>query len=49
MLPAEEAWRISGEALFTRVRGMGILRSSCNPAFSEVHTLFFLESPLEKR
>jgi hypothetical protein len=21
MLPAEEAWRISGEALFTRVRG----------------------------
>src|SRR5215207_212705 len=27
MLPAQEAWRISGEGLFTRVRGRGILRS----------------------
>src|SRR5829696_10499547 len=28
MLPAKEAWRISGEGLFTGVRGRGILRSS---------------------
>src|SRR5215208_2089820 len=28
MLPAQEAWRISGEALFTRVRGRGIVRTS---------------------
>src|SRR5215218_6269604 len=28
MLPAQEAWRISGEGLFTGVRGRGILRSS---------------------
>jgi nucleotide-binding universal stress UspA family protein len=27
-LPAHEAWRIPGEALFTRVRGRSILRSS---------------------
>jgi hypothetical protein len=27
MLPAEEAWRISGEALCTLVRGRVILRS----------------------
>src|SRR5215208_626359 len=27
MLPAQEAWRISGEALFTQVRGSGILGS----------------------
>jgi len=27
MLPAEEAWRISGEGLFTEVPGRGILRS----------------------
>src|SRR5215203_92991 len=28
MLPAQEAWRISGESLFTGVRGRGILRTS---------------------
>src|SRR5829696_8350756 len=28
MLPAQEAWRTSGEALFTGVRGRGILRTS---------------------
>jgi hypothetical protein len=27
MLPAQEAWRISGEGLFTGVRGRGILGS----------------------
>src|ERR671912_49190 len=35
MLPAQEAWRISGEGLFTRVRGRGILgtlhTASCIP------------------
>src|SRR5215212_8426074 len=28
MLPAQEAWRISGEGLFTEVRGKRILRTS---------------------
>src|SRR5918993_4573166 len=37
MLPAQEAWRISGEALFTRVRGRGILRSSLHASYPKQH------------
>src|SRR5215213_2221662 len=34
MLPAQEAWRICGEGLFTGVRGRGILRSSSKQSSS---------------
>jgi hypothetical protein len=36
ILPVEEAWRISGEGLFTVVRGMGILGSSLPTSNAQV-------------